>query len=215
MNVAIGGCKPLVLPLPRRLDARTHHGRRLAQSLACELFARSGRARRIPARGLHAAPGMRHIELEPQGQVWTAEMVIGAPPLEMGEQFASELGLAQERRLRQGGQRMTQGKVDPLHKGGIERAGEPERFESVSEVREVAQTHAAFDVVKSAAAIGFFDLAIQQVKRHLPTESARSDVRDPLTEMGGDCIEVEVRSSLVKTGRQPGARTTVTAWSRA
>jgi hypothetical protein len=29
-------------------------------------------------------------------------------------------------------------------------------------------------------------LAVQQVERHLPTEFARSDIGDPLTEMGGE-----------------------------
>jgi hypothetical protein len=49
-------------------------------------------------------------------------------------------------------------------------AGNPDRLETVSEVREVAQPHAALDPSESAAAIGFLDLAIQQIERHLPTE---------------------------------------------
>ena len=50
-----------------------------------------GCARLKVAWGLLAPPREWHLRLEPQGQVRTAEMVIGAPPFEVGEQFASEL----------------------------------------------------------------------------------------------------------------------------
>jgi hypothetical protein len=53
---------------------------------------RHGRcARPIPAWGLLSPPRLRPIQLELQRQVGTAEMVIGSPPFEMGEQFAGEL----------------------------------------------------------------------------------------------------------------------------
>jgi hypothetical protein len=42
--------------------------------------------------GLSAAPCLRQVQCEPQGEVWAAEMVIGPPPLEMGHEFARELG---------------------------------------------------------------------------------------------------------------------------
>jgi hypothetical protein len=49
----------------------------------------------------------------------------------------------------------------------------------------VNQISAELDPSESAA-IGFLDLAVQQVERHLPTEFARRPIRDPLTEMGRD-----------------------------
>jgi hypothetical protein len=118
---------------------------------------------------------------------------------------------------------VTQGKINAFDESGVERAGEPERLETVGEVREVAQTHPALApsfhsgqaLSESAAAIGFLDLAVQQVERHLPTEFARRPIRDPLTEMGGDTctarrrkcgIEVEVEA-VTGEDRQ-------TAWSQ-
>jgi len=109
---------------------------------------------------------------------------------------------------------MTQGKVDPLHKSGVERAGEPECLEALGEVREVAPAHAAFDpsfhsgqaLSESAAATGFLDLAIEQVEGDLPAEFARSHIGDPLTEMSGEGIEVEVEAIAGEDGE--------TAWSQ-
>jgi hypothetical protein len=91
-------------------------------------------------------------------------------------------------------QRMTQGQADAFDESRVECAGETERLEAVGEVREVAQTPAAFDPSESAATIGFLDLAVQQVECHLPTEFARRHIRDLLTQMGGDGIEVEVEA---------------------
>jgi hypothetical protein len=109
---------------------------------------------------------------------------------------------------------VTQGKTNAFDESGVERAGKPERFEALGEVREVAQAHAAFDpsfhseqaLSESAAAIGFLDVAVKEVERHLPTEFARSPIRDPLTEMGGDRIEVEVEAVAGEDGE--------TAWSQ-
>ncbi len=104
---------------------------------AC-VHAQAGRHRRsarpIPAWGLLSPPRLRHIELEPQGQVRTTEMVIGAPPLQMGKQFACELcrgpgatPSAKPPDTATGG--VTQSKVDAFDESRVERAGDPERFE--------------------------------------------------------------------------------------
>jgi len=164
-------------------------------------------ARSITAWGPLSPPRLRHIELEPQRQVGTTEMIIRPPPLQIGKQFARELcrgpratPSARPPDTATGG--VTQSKVDAFDESRVECAGETERFEAVGEMGQVAQAHAAFDPSfhsgqapsESAAAIGFLDLAVQQVERHLPTEFARSHIRDPLTEMGGDRIEVEVEA---------------------
>ena len=93
-------------------------------------------------------------------------------------------------------------RIIPRQKWYYQRAGEPQRLETVGEACEVTQTRAAFDpsfhsgqaLSESAAAIGFLDLAVQEVERHLPTEFARSPIGDPLTEMGREGIEVEVEA---------------------
>ena len=91
------------------------------------------------ARGLLSLPRLRHVELEPQGQVRMAKMVTDAPPLQMGEQFAGQLcgGPGAPRPSRPG---MAQGEIDSLHTSSMERAGEAERFEAVGEVGKVATT---------------------------------------------------------------------------
>jgi len=54
----------------------------------------SGRAGCKAARGLGTATRQRRVEFEPQGSLRTAEMIreAGAPPFELGDEFASELG---------------------------------------------------------------------------------------------------------------------------
>ena len=177
-------------------------------------------ARRIPAWGLLSTPCVWPIQLELQRQVGTAEMVradawwppaavrrtgagplwVGAPPLEMGEQFARQLGRG-PRATGQSRQSMTQGQIDSLHESGVERAGEPERLEPVGQAGEIAQAHATLDPSGSAAAIGLLDLAVQQVERHLPTEFAGSYIGEPLTEMGRDGVEVEVEAIAGEDGQ--------------
>ena len=56
-----------------------------------ETSGHSGRARQIAARGLLTSSQLWPLEFETQGQVRLAEMIIGAPPVEMGEQFTREL----------------------------------------------------------------------------------------------------------------------------
>jgi hypothetical protein len=99
-----------------------------------------------------------------------------------------------------------QGEIDAFYKSGVEGARKAERLETVREVRQFAQAHAALDPSEPAAAIGLFDLTVQQVERDLPTRFARDDIGDPLTEMGGDGIEVEVKAVAGKDWQ--------TAWSQ-
>jgi len=147
----------------------------------------------ITAWGLLTLSGLRLVELEAQGRVWPTEMVIDAPPLEMGQQFTRELS-GGPGAPRESGQGMPQGQIDAFHESGVEGAGEPEQLEPVGQAGQIAQAHAPFDPRQSAAAIRFLDLAVQQVERDLPTGLAGGDIGDPLTEMGGDGIEVEVKA---------------------
>ena len=101
---------------------------------------RHGRgARPVPPWRLLAPPRVWHIELQAQRQVRTTEMVVGPPPLQMGEQFAGQLcgGPGAPRPSRPG---MAQSEIDSLHTSSMERAGEAERFEAVGEVGKVATT---------------------------------------------------------------------------
>ena len=99
---------------------------------------RHGRgARPITAWRLLAPSRVRHIELQAQRHVRTTEMVIRPLPLQVSEQFASELGRGPGA-ARQSRQRVTQGQIDSLHESGVERAGKPERLEMVGEVERVA-----------------------------------------------------------------------------
>jgi hypothetical protein len=144
----------------------------------------------------------------------------------MGEQFASELGggpgatpSARPPDTATGG--VTQSKVDAFDESRVERAGKPEHLEALGEVREVAPSHAAFDpsfhsgqaLSESAAAIGFLDLTIEQVVGDLPAECARSHIGDPLTEMGGDRIEVEVEAIAGEAGFAHVARDERGMWA--
>ena len=91
---------------------------------------------------------------------------------------------------------MPQGQIDPFDEGGVEGTRKAQRLEPVGEAREFAQAHATIDPSESAATIGFHDLSVQQINRDLPPGFAGSDIGDPLTEMGGDSIEVEVEATL-------------------
>src|SRR5512136_1717877 len=132
-------------------------------------------------------------------------MVIGAPPFQMGEQFACELsgGPAATGQSRQ---RMSQGEIDPLDESSVEGAREPERLEPVGQAGQVAQPHAPLDASELAAAIGLLDLTVQQVERDLPKGFACDDIGDPLTEVGGDGIEVEVKAVAGKDGQTAGSQ---------
>ena len=57
---------------------------------------------------------------------------------------------------------------------------------------QVAQVHEAFDEIELAAAIGLFDLTIEEGACDLPTYPAGGGIGKPLTEVGGDRIKVEV-----------------------
>ena len=64
----------------------------------------------------------------------------------------------------------------------------------MGELRPVAQAHEASDEIEPAAAIRLFDLPIQQVAGDLPASLAGSWVNEPLTEMCGQGVEVEVEA---------------------
>ena len=87
--------------------------------------------------------------------------------------------VAQERRLRQSGQRMPQGKMNAFDESDVEGAREPECLELVGRVSQIAQAHATLDPSETAA-IGFLDLIIQQVEGDLPTGFAGCHIGDPL-----------------------------------
>ena len=120
--------------------------------MVCETSRHRRRARRIPAWGLLAPSQLRHSKLKSQRQVRTTEMVIRPPPLEMSVQFVRQLDRG-PRATRQGRQGVTQSEIESLNESGVERAGVTERFETLGELRQVAQAHEAPDEIELATAI--------------------------------------------------------------
>ena len=131
-------------------------------------------------------------------------MVVGPPPFEMGDEFASELsggpGAASE-----SGEGVTEGQIETLDEGGVEGARESQGLEAQGELGQVAPTHETFDEVELATAIGFLDLSIEQVAGDEPTGLARCGVGEPLAEMGSQGVKVEIETVAGKDGK--------TAWS--
>jgi hypothetical protein len=72
-------------------------------------------------------------------------------------------------------------------------------------VSQIAQTHATLDASETTA-IGFLDLIIPQDEGDLPTGFTGCHIGDPLTEMGGEGIEIEVEAVTGEDGH--------TAWSQ-
>jgi predicted component of type VI protein secretion system len=56
-----------------------------------------------------------------------------------------------------------------------------------------------------APPITLFDLAIDQAKGWLPLQRTLPDAFNPVRKMCGERAEVQVETSLVNTGREPGA----------
>ena len=101
---------------------------------------------------------------------------------------------------------MAQGEIESLDEGGIERAGEAEGLEAFSEMRQVAQAHEAFDELELATAIRLFDLPIDQVMGDLPTGRTGGGVCRPLTEVGGQSVEVEIEAVAGKDRQAAGGQ---------
>ncbi len=95
---------------------------------------------------------------------------------------------------------MTQGEIESLDEGGVERTRLSGRLESLREMSQVAQAHETFDMVESTTAISFFDLPIEDVACDLPTHLAGDGVGEPLTEVGGQGVKVKVEAVEGKGG---------------
>ena len=142
---------------------------------------------------LAALAGIGRVELEPQSLMGTAEVVPRAPPRQVGLQSRGELGGC-ARAAGQGGEALPKRHVEAFDEGSVDGTGEAELLKCALQVFALAELHASLDMGELAAALGFDDLAAKQVERHLPFRFSRGGVREPVAEVGGESLEVEVEA---------------------
>ena len=140
---------------------------------------------------LAALTCLGRIEFQSEAEMRAAEMVASAPPLEMGFEFGGELS-GSPGATGEGGDTLPQGQVEPFDESGIDGTGEAELLKRGLQVVQGAKLHLAFDLSELAAAIGFLDLTVEQVEGYQPFGLVGEGIRDPVTEVSGESIEIQV-----------------------
>jgi hypothetical protein len=159
----------------------------------------------IAPRGLAPLAGLGRFPFETQALMRAAEVIPRSPPLQVGLQGRGELG-GGPGAAGQGREALAQGQVEAFDESGVDGTGEAELLKGDLQVFALAELHAPLDFSELTAAIGFDDLAVEQVERHLPFRFAGGGVCEPLAKVSGEGIEVQVQSIAGASGH--------TAWGQ-
>ncbi len=120
-------------------------------------------------------------------------MIIGSPPLEMGEQVWGLLCCGPGSTC-QSCDAMTHRQIHPLNESGVESSRETQFLQGNRERSACSKTHHRSDPNQLAPLVGFFHLTIQQPRRYLPLRDfppAATQLK-PLSKMGRERIEVQI-----------------------
>ena len=122
-------------------------------------------------------------------------MIVGAPPLQMGQQVWSLLGSGPGS-TSQRCHPMSDGQIYPLDESGVQPSRETLSLQADFEICQCPQAHHVRDMYQLASSVAFFHLTIDQARRHLPlTQFPPSTMPyEPLSEMGRQRIEIQVET---------------------
>ena len=113
------------------------------------------------------------------------EVVVETPPLHVHQQGVFGLGQGPGF-AHEGSDGLAEGEVDPFDEGGLDEAGEADRFEFVDEGFALAPEHTSDSIGQLTTMPVFDELTIEEVIINLPMIGTSSGRSEPGTEVGGD-----------------------------
>ncbi len=120
-------------------------------------------------------------------------MVVGSPPLEVGQQVWSLLGRGPGA-ARQRCYPLTNRQIQPFDKSGIESSREILFLQSGIESSVCSKAHHVRHTNQLAPLVAFLHLTVDQASHHLPLASMLPSATrlDPVSKMGRQSIKVQV-----------------------
>jgi len=120
-------------------------------------------------------------------------VVIGSPPLQMGQQVRGLLGCGPGATC-QGSYSMTDGQVHPLDTSRIQPSREAHRLQGTGEIFRCPQPHHLRHPNQLTPPVTFLHLPVDEPRCYLPPTHVLTSPTDlyPLSKMGGQCIEIQI-----------------------